>query len=206
MTSKHAFTGLAAVGVIALLAGACTTAGAGATAPPVAVATLTATAVVEATASLPATSPEASSGDGLGGQATPGSIDPCSLMTAKEASQAMGKTLGAGVSSIAGPDRVCTFKSGLSELKVILAPPAPDTATATAYWDMERSQVPAGLSVKDLSVFDRSAYANGTTAGVSVSALFVISGTTFFDLYCGFPACGETASVAGAQLIVGRLP
>ena len=90
--------------------------------------------------------------------------------------------------------------------QVILAPPAPDAATAQAYWDAARADVPAGIKIKDLSDFDRSAYGNGSTAGVSVSALFVIQGTTFFDFYCGFPACSETASVAAAKLIVGRLP
>jgi len=105
-----------------------------------------------------------------------------------------------------GPDRVCTFKSGLSEVKVILAPPAPDSATANAYWDAERAQAPADLPITDLTLFDRSAYGNGTTVGAPVSALFVIKGQYFFDLYCGFPACTQAASITAAQLIGGRLP
>jgi hypothetical protein len=34
----------------------------------------------------------------------------------------------------------------------------------------------------------------------------VIDGTNFFDFYCGFPACSQTASVAAVQFIAGRLP
>ena len=143
---------------------------------------------------------------GEGAKPTPGSIDPCSLLTAAEASKAIGKKLGAGVSAQLDPDRVCTFKSGLTEVKLILAPPAPDAATAQAYWDQARSDVPAGVSLKELTNFDRSAYASGSAAGASLSALFVIHGTYFFDFYCGFPECSQAASLAAAQLIVGHLP
>jgi len=114
--------------------------------------------------------------------------------------------LSAGVVSQLDPDRVCTFKNGTSEVKIILAPPAPDAATAQSYWDAERSQVPAEVNVQDLKLFDRSAYGSASAAGRSLSALFVIDGTTFFDFYCGFPACTKDASVAAVQLIAGRLP
>jgi hypothetical protein len=118
----------------------------------------------------------------------------------------MGMKLGAGVTSTLDPDRVCTFKSGLSELKLILAPKAPDVDTAKAYWDQERAQVPSEVKVTDLPDFDRSAYGSASVAGQSLSALFVIDGTQFFDLYCGFPACDQTKSLAAAKLIAGRLP
>ena len=208
MRSKPA---LVLISIAAVTLGACTLVGSAATPPTgtrVALATLTATAVPDVSAS-PAASPSsertAGSGGG-GGQPTPGSIDPCSLLTADEASTAIGKKLSAGVSAQLDPDRVCTFKNGLTEVKVILAPPAPDAKTAQAYWDQARSQVPAGVPVKDLTYFDRSAYGSGSGGGASLSALFVIRGTNFFDFYCGFPACSETASVAAAQLIAGRLP
>jgi hypothetical protein len=201
---------LALISIAAVALGGCTTAAAPSApaATRVAVATLTVTAVPEASqgpVASPSSEPTASSGGGGGAQPTPGSIDPCSLLTADEASKAIGKTLSAGVSTQLDPDRVCTFKNGLSEVKVILAPPAPDVATAQAYWDAARSEVPAGVPIKDLSDFDRSAYGAGSAGGASLSALFVIDGTTFFDFYCGFPACSQSASVTAAQDIVGRL-
>jgi hypothetical protein len=107
---------------------------------------------------------------------------------------------------MADQDRVCTWKTGTTEVKIILAPPAPDAATAKAYWDAERGQVPAGVSIHDVSGFDRAAYGSGGVSGYSVSALFVIQGTTFFDFYCGLESCTEAKSVAAAKLIVGRLP
>jgi hypothetical protein len=205
MRSKPA---LVLISVTAVALGACTS-GATPSAPTgtqVAVATLTASAVpVESTSpsTPPASEPAPSSG---GAKPTPGSIDPCSLLTADEASKAMGKKLSAGVSAQLDPDRVCTFKNGLTEVKLILAPPAPDAKTAQDYWDAARTQVPAGIPIKDLTYFDRSAYGAGSAGGLSLSALFVIDGTHFFDFYCGFPACSQTASVAAAQLIAGRLP
>ena len=203
---------LALISIAAVAFGACTTPAAAPsapTAPQVAVAPLTATVVPEASpspAASPSSEPIASSGGGGSAQPTSGSIDPCSLLTADEASTAIGKKLSAGVSTQLDPDRVCTFKSGTTEVKVILAPPAPDAKTAQADWDQARSEIPAGVPVTDLSYFDRSAYGSGSAAGVSVSAMFVIKGTSFFDFYCGFPACSQDASVAAAQLIAGRLP
>jgi len=199
MTSKSAR--LAAVAVIFVVA-ACQTpaAGTGATNQPVAISSLAATAVPEATAG-PAASID------LGGTpAPPPDIDPCTLITQAEASSMIGKQLGAGASTTLGPARVCTFNSGLTEVKLFLAPKAPDVTTATQYWDAERAQAPADFQINDIGGFTRAAYGSGSVSGVSVSALFVIQGTYFFDLYCGFPACGETAEVAEATQIVGRLP
>jgi hypothetical protein len=141
-----------------------------------------------------------------GGQATPGPLDPCSLLTADEASMLIGTKLAAGVSSIVEPVRVCTWKAGLATVKLFLAPPATSATTAQDYWDGAMDMVQADLSTKAVAGFDRAGYGNGTAQGVPVSALFVIHGAQFFDLYCGFPPCSETASVTAANLIVGRLP
>jgi hypothetical protein len=173
----------------------------------VAITSLQATIQPAPTGTLPpAGTPEPTSVGGGGPQPTPGDIDPCTLLTQAEASAIMGKALGPGVSDVLDPDRVCTFKSGLSEVKLILAPPAPDLATATAYWDAQALQVPPGVTVVNLTAFDRSAYFSATVAGNSLSALFVISGKYFFDLYCGFPSCSQGAELGGAAHIVGRLP
>ena len=207
MRSKRS---LAFIPALAVALGACA-AGATPLAPTaaptqVAVATLTPTAVPLASPSAAASDAPAPSVDLGGPSATPRSIDPCSLLTKDEASTAIGKTVGAGVSATLDPDRVCTFKNGLTEVKLILAPPAPDAKTAQAYWDAERAQVPAGVNVTDVSGFDRAAYGSGSLNGLSISALFVIHGTTFFDFYCGLPGCSKDASVTAANAIVARLP
>jgi hypothetical protein len=191
--------------------GACSTPAAdtGTPPPPVGGSTLTAPSAPAATttaASAAATTEPVSSELAGGSPAAPPDVDPCTLLTADEASTAMGKTLSAGVSAQVDQDRECTFKSGLTELKVILAPPAPDAATAQAYWDTERAKAPAEIKIADLTEFDRSAYGTGSAAGQSISALFVIQGTWFFDLYCGLPACSVAASLVAAHHIVDRLP
>jgi hypothetical protein len=216
MRTKRSLS-LSLIGITAVALAACSTTGAGsattspvASSSPVSVGTLKPSIVPVATPSAvgsPSTEPTASpAGGGPSGSTAPVAIDPCSLLTSDEASTTMGMKLSAGVSTQLDPDRVCTFKSGLSELKLILAPKAPDVDTAKAYWDEERAQVPSGVKVTDLSDFDRSAYGSASVAGRSLSALFVIDGTQFFDLYCGFPACDQTKSLAAAKLIAGRLP
>jgi len=195
------------VSAVALATAACSSGGgpASTTGPTqVAVATLVASAVPDVT--QPPASPASSEGTGTGGQPTAGPLDPCTLLTAEEASTAVGTKLGAGVSSLVDQSRVCTWKKGTTEVKLIIAPPAPDAATAQAYWDGERSQVPPEITINDVSGFDRAAYGSGGVSGYSVSALFVIQGTTFFDFYCGLQSCTEKASVDAANLVVGRLP
>jgi hypothetical protein len=199
MSSKHARLATVAV---ALFVAACTTPAAGgspaASNAPVAVSSPVATPI-PATTTAP--------GPSIGGpQPTAGNIDPCSLLTQAEATTLMGKALGAGVSAPVGPARECTFKSGLTEVKLILAAPAPDAATAQAYWDAAQVQIPQGITLANVPGFDRAAYGTGSAGGLSASAMFVIKGSQFFDVYCGFPACTPAASVTAAQLIVGRLP
>ncbi len=196
---------LVLVAAASIAAGACTTAAGSAAPTQPAIASLSATSVPEGSAT-PVASPAASASALGGGQPTPGPLDPCSLLTADEASTAVGAKLGAGVSTILDPDRVCTWKSGTTEVKLILAPPAPDAATAQAYWDAERADVPSEIQITDVAGFDRAAYGTAGIQGYSVSALFVIKGTTFFDFYCGLKACTQAASVTAANLIVGRLP
>lgn len=168
---------------------------------PVAVATATPASTPAGTTAPAPTEPAA------GGSAPPPDVDPCTLLTKDEASTLMGAKLGDGVSSALDPDRVCTWKgSGLTEVKLILAPKAPSAETAQAYWDAAVAQKPAEVKIADVPGFDRAAYGSGAAQGVSLSALFVIQGTWFFDLYCGFPACSVGNHVTAANLIVGRLP
>ncbi len=179
-----------------------------ATAPPVAVSSLTATITPESAAPTtePSASPSSSGGPVTGASSTPGAIDPCTLLTADEASKVIGMKMSAGVSDYADPVRVCTFKSGKAELKVFLAAPAADAATAKGYWDAQRAEVPADIPVKDLTEFDRSAYGTGASVGLPISALFVLDGKYFFEVYCGYPSCSQKASLGAADHIAGRLP
>ena len=212
MSSKHRF--VAILSLAAFLSG-CTTTGAGTSgsaAPtlPIAVAPPPASIILppaSPSSAAPSTGPSAGSIGSAGPSATPNSIDPCSLLTQAEASTLMGKSLGAGVSTTLESLRVCTFKSGLSEVKVFLTPPATDAAAANAFYDDARANA-NGLTIDDISIppFARAGYGSGAAQGVSVSGLVVVDGNVGFEVYCGFPACSETASATAASLIGGRLP
>lgn len=175
--------------------------------PPAVQSSITATVVPQPTTALPPTpEPSASEIGGGGPQQTPTAIDPCTLMTADQASTMIGVKLAAGKDVLVDQDRECVFESGATRVSIILAPPASDPATAQGYWDYERSKVPDGVVVADLNnLWDRAAYGMGSVAGASISALFVLDGTQAFDLYCQFPACSVGASVTGGYIVDGHL-
>jgi hypothetical protein len=141
-----------------------------------------------------------------GESAPPPDVDPCTLLTKDEASTLIGAKLGDGASTLVKDLRVCTWKSGLTEVKLFLAPEAPSAAVAQAYWDAAKADLVSDVAITDVAGFDRAAYGNGTSKGAPVSALFVIQRTWFFDLFCGFPACPVGSHVTAANAIVGRLP
>ena len=68
--------------------------------------------------------------------------------------------------------------------------------------------LPAAVVIDDISIppYARAGYGNGSAQGVSVSGLVVVDGNVGFEVFCGFPACGETASATAAALIGSRLP
>ncbi len=190
--------------------GACNAANAPATGtpPPIVVAPPPASAIVPPVSTTPSTEPSAGPGGSPSAQPTPSNIDPCSLLTQEEASTLMGKQLGAGVSTTLASERVCTFKGGPSEVKVFITPPASSPDIANAFYDEARSNAPEGVTIDDISIppYARAGYGNGSSAGAPVSGLVVVDGNLGFEVYCGFPACSETASALAATQIGGRLP
>ncbi len=211
MSSKHRFV---AVLSLAAVLSACTTTGAGASGSvvptlPIAVVPPPASFIVPPASSsaAPSTGPTASPDASSGPPPTPNAIDPCSLLTQTEASTLMGKSLGAGVSSTLESLRVCTFKSGTTEVKVFLTAPATDAAAANAFYDDARANA-NGLTIDDISIppYARAGYGNGTAQGAPVSGLVVVDNNVGFEVYCGFPACSENASALAATLVGSRLP
>ena len=208
---------LALVSLAALL-GACSSssAGASASAAPIAASSLTASTTTATPAATPPATPTASPSTGGGGpQPTPGSIDPCTLLTSAEASQLIGTKLPAGISEVVAPARVCTFRAGTREVRLFLWPPAPDVDTAKAYYDAARAEALSKLPTEfpgvqihqaDLTLFDRSAYVSGSGSIGSVSAIYVVDGKQAFEIFCALAACSQNALQGGATLVAGRLP
>ena len=205
-----------AVLTIAALLGACSGSSSGASARAAAVSSLTASQVTASPTATPAVTPVASpTGVGSGPQPTPGSVDPCTLLTSAEASGLIGTKLPAGISEVVAPARVCTFRAGTREVRLFLWPPAPDADTAKAYYDAARAEALSKLPTEfpgvqvhqaDLTLFDRSAYVSGSGSIGSVSAIYVVDGTQAFEIFCALAACSVDALTGGATLVAGRLP
>lgn len=182
-----------------------------------AVSSLTASTTTASPAATPAVTPSASPSQVAGGgaSATPGPIDPCTLLTSAEASNLIGTKLPAGVSESAAPARVCTFRAGTREVRLFLWPTASDVDTAKAYYDAARAEALSRLPTEfpgvqvheaDLTLFDRSAYVSGSGSIGSVSAIYVVDGTHAFEIFCALAACSQDALTGGATLVAGRLP
>ncbi len=213
MTSKHARL---LILVMTVTLGACSTSGGVGTSAP----TLPLNAVLPSLglpiqASAPETTPsptpeptataEPSSSEVAEASATPGPINPCTLLSQDEASGYIGVKLGEGKLSQAGPEMVCTWVKGTSKVKIFLPPPT-DPAAAKAYYEAHKSEVPEGAVISELpNLFDGSLIASGKTPIGTLDGIFVLDGIHFFELYCEFPACDGQKLMDGANLIAGRI-
>ena len=153
----------------------------------------------------PSATPEPSSSDEADASATPGPINPCTLLTQDEASGYIGTKLGAGKLENVTPLMVCTWAKGATKLKIFLAPPT-DPVAAKAYYEANKSRVPEGGVISELpNFFDGALIASGKTPIGTLDGIFVLDKNEFFELYCEFPACDGQKLMDGANLIAGRL-
>jgi hypothetical protein len=208
MTSKPARFSIAAV---TLVLAACTSSASatppGGTTQPVSLqASNAAASQAPSPSGEPSTSPTTSSGGAASAQPTLEPIDPCTLLTQAEASHLIGVSLGAGKQQAVGPDKVCTFAKGTTEVKIFLSPPT-DPAGAKAYYESHKSEIPSEAHITELpTFFDGSVIARASLPIGSISGIWVLDGIRFFELYCGLPDCNDAALKGGSELIEGRLP
>ncbi|HEV8402601.1 MAG TPA: hypothetical protein VGQ31_06160 [Candidatus Limnocylindrales bacterium] len=212
MTSK--FARLALLGATLVL-GACTTSGGLVSSAPsvpldAVLPSLPVTLQASATATAPSPTPEATataapSPSSAEAASTPGTIDPCTLLTQDEASGYIGVKLGPGKIEVVTPDTVCTWAKGTTKLKIFLAPPT-DPVAAKAYYEAHKAEIPAGGKITELpTFFDGSLIGSATLPIGTISGIFVLEGNHFFELYCEIPACSDKNLMDGATLIDGRL-
>lgn len=179
----------------------------GPTAPPVAnlQPPAVATPTPEPSAS-PTAIPTANPSDVAEASPSAAPINPCSLLTQAEASTLIGVTLGPGKHQVVSPDTICTWAKGTTEVKVFLtAPTTPDAAKE--YYDAHKAEIPPEAHITELpTMFDGAVIARGPTPIGTLSAIFVIHGSNFFEVYCGNPACTDASLDSGANLVAGRLP
>jgi hypothetical protein len=158
----------------------------------------------------------------------PTSLDPCQLVTASEASALAGASFGAGTEgTTSGGAKTCVYGGQTLNVFQVLVAQAPDAATAQSQWtefqaqaeDALKAGTPTGVTV-NLNVTDvtlagadkaadatASATISGTT--ISISAIYVLKGATFFsisDLVVGKTAPSSSALEAQALTTLGRIP
>lgn len=200
------------VGVVSTAA--CTTAASGGPTASLTSSQPPATPVPTATSALPSL-PDAT--------AVPTALDPCQLVTAQEASTLAGATFGAGKESTTeGNMKICTYGSQTANVLNVDVVQAPDVATAKAAETAGLAAAKAaaeeqapGVTFNETELADfadgalvisASATISGQT--IAISAIYVLSGTTFFainDLVLGQPAPTSDALQAQAQVVLGRI-
>lgn len=219
------FRGIAGLALVGLVLAACGSSSATSTATvsggagtPVATSTpppaATATATVAASSSSAATSANSSGATGV-----PTSIDPCTLVTAQEASQLASASFGAGKeTTTSGNGKICTYGYQTLNVFEVIVGQAPNAATAQAGKASAQAQIEAaagkGVQFTELPNFaDGAAYTTGSYSisgqKFNIAAFYALKGTIFFgfsDLALGTPSLTAAAMQAQAQIVLGRLP
>ncbi|HUZ87537.1 MAG TPA: hypothetical protein VNF26_11370 [Candidatus Baltobacterales bacterium] len=160
---------------------------------------------------------------------SPGSLDPCVLVTSSEASSLAGATFAAGkAGTTEGGANTCIYGSQTLNVFTVLVTKASDAATAQADWAQEQAKaqaeinkgIPAGASVS-LNVADVSGVAGADKAAVAtfsttlsgqtvgITAIYLLKGAvflTFSDLVVGYAPPATAAIEAQGVTSLKRLP
>jgi hypothetical protein len=156
----------------------------------------------------PATTPSPSSSSSVA--PSPGSIDPCSLLTGAQASTLVGATLGAGKEDRPPGLRICVYGSDAAQVSVSIGiVQAPSAAAAQA----AMAHVLAGL--KDDVMTAIPGFADGATIaratdvpGHYTDGIYVADGSNFFFISPYGPGAGpdDAALKFAATVVLGNLP
>jgi len=160
---------------------------------------------------------------------SPGSLDPCVLVTSSEASSLSGATFAAGkAGTTEGGANTCVYGFQTLNVFTVLVTKASDAATAQADWAQEQAKaqaeinkgIPGGASV-NLNVADVSGVAGADRAAVAtfsttisgqqigITAIYLLKGAvflTFSDLVLGHAPPTAAAIEAQAVTSLKRLP
>jgi len=137
--------------------------------------------------------------------ATPGAIDPCTLLTQEAASQLAGVALGPG--EVTGGGRLCLFTGGNTQVDVSAVQTPSDAAAETALQEERADLAKDGDIITPLPNFaDEAYFARVSTAGITLSGIYVRSGADFISVVTRDPAASDTALKFAATLVLGALP
>ena len=221
-TARAGFTLLALATVVAVAACSASTPSASTTAATSAPPSAASASPVESPAESPAASPSAAPSSGASG--VPTAIDPCTLVTASEASKLAGATFGAGKESTSGDTRICAYGASTPNVFEVLVAQAPDVATAKAA-EQEAENLLQGkasqLASKGFVVTQLPGFAPGVDAvlledtmsvsGLTIGgrAIYLLKGTVFTgfsDIVLNGAPPSADAMKAQAMTLIGRLP
>jgi hypothetical protein len=163
-----------------------------------------------AESAAPSAAPAASPGSGV--------LDPCSLLTADEASQVNGASYGAGV---AHPLQASAFPgletTAPASAECVWQQPGHASVTLQVVADASPAAASARLgalksglktfAISDLASFADGAFIARTTSSLSTGGIYVVTGSTLFDIvYLQGSAPDDAALQHWAILVLGSLP
>ena len=151
--------------------------------------------------------------------AVPSSLDPCTLVTAQEASQLAGASYTTGKEeTTAGNGKYCWYGAQTTNVFEVVVAQAPDAATLQAEKTAALAKIQQGATgpakITMLSgIGDEAAFLtlSQTISGQTLngSGIYVVKGLVFFaivDIVLGKPAPTSAAMQAQAQTVISRLP
>jgi hypothetical protein len=211
---------MAVAGVAAVLLAGCSgssaSTGASQSSAPSQAASASAAATVAPTA-MPTEAPTATPTSEPTG--APTALDPCQLVPASEASSLSGASYGTGAESTSGTGKLCTYGANTFNIVTVVVGEAPDASTAqsdeqdfvaqlqqAAANGLTVTELPGFASGADAATVEGSASVGGQT--VSVSAIYVLKGTTFFaisDVVINGTAPSSADLQSEAMTVLGRI-
>ena len=149
----------------------------------------------------------------------PTALDPCQVVTASEASTLSGASYTSGQESTSGNAKLCTYGPNTTNIFTVVVGEAADTSTAqsdeqdfvaqlqqAAANGLTLTQLPGFAAGTDAATLEGSMSAGGQT--VSVSALYLLKGTTFVgfsDVAINGTAPSSADLQAEAMTVLGRI-
>ncbi len=156
----------------------------------------------------PGATPTPTPGGGGGPTATPGTIDPCSLLTQQEASTLEGGVaVGPGTPGGAGVARLCVYSDESTHTSVTVGvAQTPSAADAEAALADEQHDL-TGFVITQLPKFaDGGLLARKSEATLDAAGQYARDGATFFFVTGSNPAPSDGALNVAALLVLGSLP
>ena len=217
LAASHPARGLAVIATAVALTACSGSSPAASSAASSSAASSSAASEVAAASATPTEAPTATPTSEPTGRPT--ALDPCQVVTASEASTLSGASYTSGQESTSGNAKLCTYGPNTTNIFTVVVGEAADTSTAqsdeqdfvaqlqqAAANGLTLTQLPGFAAGTDAATLEGSMSAGGQT--VSVSALYLLKGTTFVgfsDVAINGTAPSSADLQAEAMTVLGRI-